>query len=764
MKSLTNRESFFASLPEMKALFGNLVTVKDKEGCHCPGIHQGFIASIIQFQPLLEIAVFTSDGTKVEFTLKEAISTPIEICKTFTSSLGLIMDQRFSVLGNQVFLHVEFSRDPDAGIRDFSVDFSGALLFSPQGVPYHWEDEKKVNAYIKSPQELHGIWKETSFVLRFSKTLKGLALHNINAEEIKREQYFSSHNLKKRYTYWVERPQRGGYDEASSLYSRNMGYAGAWIPDFADGEKASIDITFSVFSTNEVADSDSPKPIEEVTTLLNNEWEEYIKKIPNFRCSEKNLEKIYYTSWYILKSGRIHFPEKRFAYPFTSVNKFHYYNQFFWDSAFQAIAWLWFNDPDPSESEMKNFVAHQWRNGMIPYELFMYPVNGREWMDGDSLTSGTTQPPVIGITLKEVFTKFGNKTYLDFFYDSLVEYERWLSLYRDLGKRGLSSYVNIWETGWDNSPRFDAAARNRVLDPFIEGVDFNVYIYILRETILQIASVLDKPEPQGIREHQAMTKRSMNELMYNQEDHFYYDLEAATDHRIPVKTAAGLLPLMTDIPSAAQRSALIDRYLCSEKEFLTTAPVPSVSQSEESYSSYDFWRGANWPQITWSVLYGICEREPDEAGKVLDRFLHSTSANENCYEYYDSATGEGAGLPFQGWGALYTDFIIRFVVGIHPTKEGFRFNPISKEYKNFQLDNLILKERKLSIERKGQTWNIGIAGYGVITYVETRICDVDLSGVEIAISFAPQKADLSSISFSGASYWQEDTLFLKAEC
>lgn len=119
----------------MKALFGNLVTVKDKEGCKCPGIHQGFIASIIQFQPLLEIAVFTSDGTEVEFTLKEAISTPIEICKTFTSSLGLIMDQRFSVLGNQVFLHVEFSRTPDAGILDFSVDFSGALLFHRKVFP-----------------------------------------------------------------------------------------------------------------------------------------------------------------------------------------------------------------------------------------------------------------------------------------------------------------------------------------------------------------------------------------------------------------------------------------------------------------------------------------------------------------------------------------------------------------------------------------------------------------------------------------------------
>ena len=111
-------------------------------------------------------------------------------------------------------------------------------------------------------------------------------------------------------------------------------------------------------------------------------------------------------------------------------------------------------------------------------------------------SSGTTQPPVIGITISEIFKKFRNRDYPAFFYESLLKYENWLNLYRDLGNRGLSAYINIWETGWDNSPRLDGAARNRVLDPYIEGVDFNIFIYLLRKTILDMARWLEKPNRQ----------------------------------------------------------------------------------------------------------------------------------------------------------------------------------------------------------------------------------------------------------------------------
>ena len=141
--------------------------------------------------------------------------------------------------------------------------------------------------------------------------------------------------------------------------------------------------------------------------------------MPEFSSDHTELTETYYKSWFVLFANRMRFPESRFQYPFTSVNKFHYYNQFFWDSGFHAIPWIWFNDKEPAQSELKNFVLNQWRSGMIPYELFLYDVNGREWMETDAKTTAATQPPTLAISLMEIFTKFGDREFLEFFYEPL---------------------------------------------------------------------------------------------------------------------------------------------------------------------------------------------------------------------------------------------------------------------------------------------------------------------------------------------------------
>ncbi len=715
-------EEFFATLPVMDAQFGNLITLREKDGDSNPGLQQCFLSSVMQFQPLLEISVYDPQKRKLVFSRAEEQIDPCRRVIVFISD-EIEFVQKVVVKDDQLLLDLSLKALNGAKIDGYTVLFSGACLFSPQGIPYHWEDEGKITLDIRQGNAFFGIWNNLRFSLQFSQQLSDLWLRKIQSDDVEKEIYFSSFNLKKRYTYWVKEESRIRNDESGleKISERNVGYGAQWEPCTSADGCARLSVCFSVFpgDSEKMPDlQENQNSFEAFNSSVRSKWVDFYNSIPRFHAKEKAIERMYNTSWYILKAGRIEFPENRLKFPFTSVNKFHYYNQFFWDSAFQNIALIWENTPDAAESEMKNFVSNQWRNGMIPYELFMYPVNGREWMDGDGLTSGTTQPPVIGITLREVYNKFGNNEYLLFFFDCLVRYENWLSLYRDLGNRGLAAYVNIWETGWDNSPRFDKAARNRVLDPYVEGVDFNVYIYLMRDTILEIAHILGKPEPDGIRERQRRTKDSMNSLMYSDIDGFYYDLEAGTDIKIPVKTAAGLLPLLTDIPSPEQKERLITRYVLSEKEFLTGTPIPSVSRSEPSYVSYDFWRGANWPQITWSIIYGLQNEYPDVAAEILDRFLSHTMMNENCYEYYDSETGQGAGLPFQGWGALYIDFINRYVVGIHPDLQGFQYKPISRVYQEFMLDNLEIKGIVFSITHELGTCTFEVSGFGTFAMPE----------------------------------------------
>ncbi len=725
MQYTPKTKDFFSHIPSLDAQFGNLLTLREKADYSFPGFPECYVSSVLQFQPLLQVEVFDKTGKNLPMKQTHRSVDPVKREYLFEGEKFEI-HQTIIVKGDQAFVELDYTSSIDADIY-----LSGSCLLSPQGIPYHWDEEGTCKLQIVNNQEIKGFWKNLSFSLATSVPMESVTLSPLQAEEVVKNQYFTSHNLKKRHTYWVEEEtRRKALDSADQKsQSRNSRYCLTWKPK----QKDSVTVQFSLNSAIPDTYPTGKKSIEEAQIAETVRWNDFIQTIPQFDCTDTRLKRMYYTSWYILFAGKISFLEERMEHPFTSVNKFHYYNQFFWDSAFQTIAWLWNNESTHAEQEMKNFVANQWRNGMIPYELFMYPINGREWMDGDAKTSGTTQPPVIGITLDEVYAKFGNDDYLEFFYDSLIKYDQWLTLYRDLGNRGLSAYTNIWESGWDNSPRFDVAARNRVLDPFIEGVDFNVYIYLMRDSILKMAQILGKQEPEGIRAKQELTKKSMNSLMYCQEDGFYYDLEAGTDTKVLVKTAAGLLPLMTDIPIDTQRNRLINDYLLSEKEFLTGTPVPSVSRSEPTYCSYDFWRGANWPQITWSILYGIESSYPEEAAQILDRFLSSTIHNENCYEYYDAEDGDGAGLPFHGWGALYTDFIIRFVVGIHPQSDGFDFHSTTNTYHEYALKDLIIHGLNINIERNLKVYRFDIAKYGTLSFPSDLRFSLHQQGSEVEI-------------------------------
>ncbi|SLM18801.1 Glycogen debranching protein [uncultured spirochete] len=726
------KSEFFSRLPAMDAQFGNLILIRDKaDRKDVPGAQECFLSSVVQFQPLARLGICGPAGA-IPLAPVSSSSDPIRARKVFEGG-GLRLFQELVVSGDEASLALKIEKmgeggggpSGDTGRSVFTLTVDGACLFSPQGVPYHWRDESLLSVRRAGGEEngLDGEWSygRLPFSLRSSAHFDNFKIRRVADDEIIRTHYFTSFNLKKRYTYWVE--AEGGTSAgaapsadstvgngASPVTARNVGYEASI--DLGDLREArEIVLAFGIGGAAEKTEASAGRHAELIRGV-EADWDGFLEGVPEFRAGDKALERMYCTSWFILKANRVHFDDPRFPYPFTSVNKHHYYNQFFWDSAYQAIAWLWYNRAEPAQDELRNFVTNQWRNGMIPYELFMYPVNGREWMDGDGTSTGMTQPPVIGIALSEIYKKYGSSEYLRFFYEPLLRYEDWLTLYRDLGKRGLSCYLNIWETGWDNSPRLDASARNRVLDPAIESADFNAYIYYMRRTILEMAAALGEKVPPRVSGRMEATKRAMNTLMYDVADGFYHDVVAGTDERIPVKTAAGLIPLVTDIPDRAARGRIVAEYVESEKEFMTGCPVPSVSRSEPTYNPVDFWRGANWPQITWTVIFSLADSHPEAAGEILRRFLASTKGNSTCYEYYDAETGKGAGMPFQGWGALYTDMIMRFVAGIIPENAGMRFHPLSAEIGDFSVDNVRLKDLALDIGRRGDTWTFAFHGFG----------------------------------------------------
>jgi len=687
--------------------FGNLIAVRKTEEQSFPGLAQLFIASVLQCQPLAEVELLTADGVPLKAMQESASLNPVCHTRTFAAEQVSVREE-IVVHEDEAALRLTLLANGPVE-REITLRISGGILMSPQGVPYHWEEEKLIHGSF-SVDSVQVNWRDlVRFVLAFSQPLDAGGIAPLREEDVAKKLYFRTFNAKKRYRYWVELEKRVESAGRETAVGRNLAYCGAKTINLKPGQPYTLEVLFAL--------GDRPgRSFAELYKAREKAWQDFLALVPEFTSSHDELVDAYYKSWFVLFANRMVFPEERFKYPFTSVNKFHYYNQFFWDSGFHAIPWIWFNDKGPAESELKNFVLNQWRTGMIPYELFLYDVNGREWMETDARTTAATQPPVLAISLMEIFAKFGDKEFLEFFYEPLLKYEEWLWTYRDLGRRGLSHVFHIWESGTDNSPKFDPVHKNRLLDPPLETVDFNVFVYLLRQTIVKMAEILGKEVPAGIKERLALTKQAANEVFLNKEDGFYYDVLAASNEPVKVKTFSGVLPLITDWPDSEARERLLNDYLLSEKEFNTPCPVPSVSVSEPSFASHDFWRGANWPQITWTFIYGLKRNNHLEAaGLLLDKYLAESTKHHFCNEYCDSVTGQDVGLPFQGWGTLYVDHIIRHLCGIEPVANGFRFCPLSTRYSSLEVRGVKLRDMVVDVKAEDKHWQVTINNEAVIT-------------------------------------------------
>ena len=702
------------ALEEIDEQFGNLIAIKKENKEGFIGVPKVFVSSIVQFQPLAEVEIFKNSNSRINLIKIESKKSPISHKNTFDGGSFLLYEESI-VDEDTILYHIGLMIKENCLYNSIKLllKVSGTFLFSPQGVPYHWQEEKLVDSRFIHNRELNFQWmNELKMKLSFSVPFNRIVLKPINEEYIKKSLYFSSFNLKKRYTYEIDRNLRASLLEKTEgsldhIVSRNVIYGGEIDVNLKKDKKCDYILSFFVKKGEDILTESKDMTF----SMYNNfkrkrtkHWTDFISQIPILSSSYKDLESVYYKSWYVLFSNRMKLQDKWLKYPFTSVNKFHYYNQFFWDSAFQAISLLWLNNDELAESELKNFILNQWQNGMIPYELFIFKTNGREWMESDFLTTAATQPPVLSISIMEIFKKFGNKSFLSFFYEPLLKYEKWLWKYRDIAKRGLSYCYHIWETGCDNSPKYDSITRNRLLDPPVEGVDFNVFIYILRKTLIEMADILGINPPSYLAERAGMTKSAMNNIMLDQSNSFYYDVYAGENNKIRVKVFSGIFPLITDIPEPSIRNELTDSYLLSEKEFNSPCPIPSVSISEPCFNSNDFWRGSNWPNITWLIIYGVKKYNSEAASIILNKYLNTSVKSNMCYEYYDSITGEGAGLPFQGWGTLYIDLIIRHVLGIEPRADGFSFYPLRTRYCDVRINNLLIHNLNLSVNRKGNKW------------------------------------------------------------
>ncbi|MFC7448480.1 glucosylglycerate hydrolase [Rhodococcus daqingensis] len=410
----------------------------------------------------------------------------------------------------------------------------------------------------------------------------------------------------------------------------------------------------------------------------------------------------------------------------TSAAPRLYPHMWSWDAAFVAVG-LAPLSVERAVVELDTLLSAQWGNGMIPHIVFANGVDGyfpgpARWACRELAatapvapqTSGITQPPVHAIAVQRILDhsrRHGRSTravaeeFLDRRWGDLVRWHRWLATARDPKDNGRISLYHGWESGMDNSPRWDAAYANVIpgpVPPYLRedtaiisdptqrpsNAEYDRYLWLLEEMKLAryddaalVATMSFAVEDvfvsavfslacdvlATIGEEHSAPRADVRDLRYWAEK-FQRGTIATTDPRsgaardfdlrsgrwIPTETLAMFAPLLCGGLDRDAERALVRTFegprFCGHPDLRYAVP-PSTSPVSGDFRSREYWRGPVWPVMTWLFSWAFARRGWAERSRHLRAEGLRQAADGSFAEYYEPFTGEPLGSMQQSWTA-----------------------------------------------------------------------------------------------------------------
>ncbi|HEX5848153.1 MAG TPA: glycoside hydrolase [Rubrobacter sp.] len=405
-----------------------------------------------------------------------------------------------------------------------------------------------------------------------------------------------------------------------------------------------------------------------------------------------------------------------------------YPHQWSWDSAFIALG-LAHVDNKRATDELDSLFRGQWSTGKVPHIVFdpeapprSYFPDAERWNSSalsqdapeGKHTSGLCQPPVHAIAVRRIWQTSRGKdeeratrarNFLRSNYRRLFSWHRYLATARDPEGSGLVTIYHPWESGTDNSPRWDAALERisvgevpsytrydlqHVADPshrptdseydrflwllellkrarydeadiyerhpfLIKDVLFSAILVAANEALLEISEVVDAPE-----EDKELIGAWIARGRAGLEEQWDPGLGLCLDHdvlageSVPVRTIAGFSPL---IAGGLDRRRLDTLLATLESEhFAGNADLryplpPSTSPVEPGFHPRSYWRGPVWPVANWLLWWSLLRAGESTRAQNIRRDTLEELSVGGFAEYFEPFTGEPLGSGEQSWTA-----------------------------------------------------------------------------------------------------------------
>ena len=362
---------------------------------------------------------------------------------------------------------------------------------------------------------------------------------------------------------------------------------------------------------------------------------------------------------------------------FACPNAERYPWMWLWDSCFHAIVWSALDRPDRAVSELRAALAGQDpHSGFVPHMAYFGASSADAteaatfWGTGDgssTVLSSITQPPMYGHAVAEL-TRRGLEVPPDVV-SAAVAGLRFLLADRRRHGSGLIELVHPWESGCDDSPRWDDVVtgpwsiaswretKGSLLDTIDRGpsgapiandgfavasIGFNALVAF---NASELASAVDGSVGAELR-HAASTLTEAIDGRWLASQRTWVDAGPTESGSGRCRTADALLPLLVVLRAEAVEE------LADPAAFGAPFGPRGVHLAEPVRDPRSYWRGPAWPQLSY-LLWLAATRHGQSA--LADRIALGTSAaaeRTGLAEYWDGDTGTGGGAVPQSWTAL----------------------------------------------------------------------------------------------------------------
>jgi glucosylglycerate hydrolase len=402
-----------------------------------------------------------------------------------------------------------------------------------------------------------------------------------------------------------------------------------------------------------------------------------------------------------------------------------YPHQWSWDAAFVA-AGLAHVDLQRACLELDTLLAGQWRTGMIPHIVFdpaetgYFPGPDR-WACAEHTadapmvprTSGICQPPVHALAVERIVEVAADRggaaesvvdTWLTGVYPRLLDWHRYLARQRDPAGTGLLTIYHGWESGMDNSPRWDEVYSRVTVGPDLPTYErrdtrivtdasqrpstqeYDRYLWIVEqlkradyddgriresvsflvtdvfmsavlaaanEALAGLAERLGAAEAPELRDYARRFRRGVVAAV-DDGTGLALDRDLRTGTVLASQTIAGFAPLLCGgLDSAAEDRMLelLKSAAWTGHPHLRHQVIPTTSPESPAFRPRTYWRGPSWPVMNWFFAWMLQRRGRVDAARLLRRECLDELSTGGLAEYYQPLTGEPLGSMDQSWTA-----------------------------------------------------------------------------------------------------------------